>query len=103
MREGCFFNMYISHFILLHNICYVRNLICVNLKEGRYICGMCGLSDISLFSIEVKGKVFFFFFLYWNFDEGSIKWGKNTEGQVQNRFKGDKATYNIYNTYIYIL
>lgn len=26
-----------------------------------YICGMCGLSVISLFSIEVKGKVFFFF------------------------------------------
>lgn len=73
--------------------------ICRKLKRRRiYICGMCGLSDISLFSIEVKGKVFFFF-LYWNFDEGSIKWGKNTEGQVQNRFNGDKATYNIYNTY----
>lgn len=38
--------------------------ICRKLKRRRiYICGMCGLSDISLFSIEVKGKVFFFFFI----------------------------------------
>lgn len=43
---------------------------------------MCGLSVISLFSIEVKGKVFFFFIGI------SIRDKVGREGQVQNRFKG---------------
>lgn len=65
---------------------------------------MCGLSVISLFSIEVKGKVFFFF--YWNFDKGSMRWEKNTEGQVQNRFKGrscQETRQCVIYMYIYVL
>lgn len=52
-------------------------------SSEKYICGMCGLSVISLFSIEVKGKVFFFF--YWNFDKGSIKWEEKDKFRIDSK------------------